>query len=145
MGDDRSEFYPIGRPFCCVEECRVNIPRPKTPKDAHTRDDGFDLLSPFLVPYYSNKRMDEVAEEIWRKYIPEALVNPGKHYAAQLAAWMGLTIQYYPVYEHKGVDSIIFFAEDDLTIGADRIERDEDGNKAHMHVVPFFSSNVSPN
>ena len=118
--------------FWCCFDSGFNCSIEYLSKDAHTRDDGFDLLSPFLVPYYSNKRMDEVAEEIWRKYIPEALVNPGKHYAAQLAARMGLTIQYYPVYEHKGVDSIIFFAEDDLTIGADRIERDEDGNKAHI-------------
>lgn len=76
--------------------------------DTVEREGEYDLLSPFLVPYYSNKRMDEVAEQIWLQYIPEALTDPTKQIASELAKRMGLTIQYHPVYEHRGVDSILF-------------------------------------
>ena len=45
---------------------------------------------------------------------------------------MGLNIQYHPVYEHKGVSSILFFAEGDLAIGVDRIEKRRDGKEQHI-------------
>ena len=45
-------------------------------EDLKGERDSLTLLSPFLVPYYTNKRVDQVAEEIWMKYLPEALRNP---------------------------------------------------------------------
>lgn len=36
----------------------------------------FVRLSPFLVPYYKNARVDEVAEHIWARFLPEALSDP---------------------------------------------------------------------
>ena len=114
-------------------------------KTAHTHEDEFDLLSPYLVPYYTNKRMDEVAEQIWQDYLPEALVCINKQNAVELAKRMGLSIEYYPVYEHKGVDSIIFFAEDDLTVGTDRVEKDGDGNKEHIKDEQAETVHVSAN
>lgn len=95
-------------------------------------DDALVLLSPYLVPYYTSKKMDEVTENIWGGLIPEALINPAARLAHELAKRMGLTIQYHPVYEHKGVDSILFFAEDDLVVGADRFEKGEDGKKEYV-------------
>lgn len=100
--------------------------------DTVEREGEYDLLSPFLVPYYSNKRMDEVAEQIWLQYIPEALTDPTKRIASELAKRMGLTIQYHPVYEHRGVDSILFFAEDDLVRGTDRMEKGDNGKKERI-------------
>lgn len=104
--------------------------------DTVEREGEYDLLSPFLVPYYSNKRMDEVAEQIWLQYIPEALTDPTKRIASELAKRMGLTIQYHPVYEHRGVDSILFFAEDDLVRGTDRMEKGDNGKKERMPEDP---------
>ena len=36
----------------------------------------YDLLSKYLVPYSTNQRVDEIAEEIWEEYCKEALTNP---------------------------------------------------------------------
>lgn len=90
---------------------------------------GFDPLSPFLVPYFTNKRVDEVAEELWREHIPKALSDPKERDAKKLAKSMGLEVKHYDIYEHEGVKGIIFFAEDDLLVGEDRFEYDENGNK----------------
>ena len=42
---------------------------------------------------------------------------------------MGLTVLRLPVYEHKGLNSILFFEGGTLLVGADRIEKDEDGHE----------------
>ena len=89
-------------------------------EDLKGERDSLTLLSPFLVPYYTNKRVDQVAEEIWMKYLPEALRNPQARNAAELARRMGLEIRHLPIYNHRGVDSIIFFAEDELIVGTDK-------------------------
>ncbi len=88
------------------------------------KNEGYELMSPFLVPYYTNRHTDEIAEDIWIKYgIPEALTDPSKRNAVELAKRMGLTIQYHPVFEHKNVDSILFFTETELIVGEDRVEK----------------------
>lgn len=89
--------------------------------------EGYDLLSPFLVPYFTNKRVDEVAEELWRDYIPAAVNDPKARKAVDLATRMGLRVEYYDIYEHRGVKGIIFFAEDELIVGEDRYVKDENG------------------
>ena len=101
--------------------------------DSVDRDrNEFDLLSKYLVPYSTNQRVDEIAEEIWKKYCEEALTDPKMRNAKMLAEKMGLTIAYHPVYEHRGVDSIVFFKEDYLSLGEDRYEKGEDGKKKHI-------------
>ena len=91
--------------------------------------EGFDRLSTFLVPYFTNRRVDEVAEQLWLRYIPEALNDPGARKAEKLAERMGLKVLHRDIYEHRGVKGIIFFAEDELLVGEDRYETDEDGNR----------------
>ncbi len=96
----------------------------------HRHDADMIQLSPFLVPYYTNRKMDEIAEDIWRNYdLTEALTEPKARNSVRLAEQMGLGILYLPVYEHKEVDSIVFFQDSMLLVGADRIERDEAGNR----------------
>lgn len=114
----------FGVEFECSIECLTD--------EVDRKDDGFDPLDSYLVPYYSNKRVDQVAEAIWEKYLPEALVDPRKRIAAELAAKMGLAIKSCRIYEHRGVSTILFFEEDDLVVGEDRIEKDGNGKKEHI-------------
>ena len=83
---------------------------------------GFVRLSPFLVPYYKNVRVDEVAEHIWARFLPEALSDPEMRDALSLAKRMGLSIWYLPVHRHKKINSILFFK-------ADTIELLEEGSR----------------
>lgn len=97
------------------------------------KDDNSIRMNPFLVPYYSNNQMDQIAELIWKEYgMEEALTEPDKRNAAELAKLMGLTIQYHNVYEHQGVKSILFFADSELIVGEDRTENQKDGSKKHI-------------
>ena len=89
----------------------------------------YDPLTKFLVPVTPNKRVDEIAEEMWKKYLPAALTDPSQRKAELLAGEMGLSIIHRPVYEHKGVDSIVFFREDYLSLGEDRLEKVGNGKK----------------
>lgn len=82
----------------------------------------FVRLSPFLVPYYKNARVDEVAEHIWARFLPEALSDPEMRDALTLAKRMGLSIRYLPVHRHKKINSILFFK-------ADTIELLEEGSR----------------
>ena len=108
---------------CCIEELTDEVDR---------KEDGFDRLDSYLIPYYNNKRVDEVAEAIWKKYLPEALGDPRMRNATALAAKMGLAVKPFRIYEHRGVSTILFFEEDDLVVGDDRVEKDEDGKKEHI-------------
>ena len=80
--------------------------------------EGYDLLDKYLIPYYNNKKMDQVAEEIWERYLPGSLADPAKRRAAALARQMGLRIQYLPVLGHEGTDGILFFATGELACAA---------------------------
>ena len=93
---------------------------------------GFDLLSPFLVPYFTSQKVDEITQELLYRYTPSALHEPEKRNAVKLAEKMGLKVEYYDIYEHQEVRGIIFFADDELRVGADRFETDEDGRKRRI-------------
>lgn len=117
-----------------IEELTDSVSRSK---------EDYDLLSRYLVPYATNRRVDEIAEQIWKEYCPEALTDPRKRDAELLAEKMGLTIEHHPVYEHKGVDSIVFFKKDYLSLGEDRYEKTEKGKKKHIK-APFGQPVVIP-
>ncbi len=109
--------------FCEIEKLTGYV-------DRHSQ--GLIMLSPFLVPYYKNKMVDEEAEEMWIRYgMEEALTNPSKRDSKELARRMGLTIMFLPVYEHQNVDGIVFFDDSTLVAGEDYIIKDEHGRKIH--------------
>lgn len=86
--------------------------------------DGYIKLSNYLVPICTSSRIDEITEQIWKEYgIKEALTNPSFRKAEKLAEKVGLRIEYHPVYDHMGVSSILFFIEDDLYLGDDKVVR----------------------
>lgn len=89
---------------------------------------GLTRLSSYLVPVYKNIDVDYAAERIWEWYgMKEALTNPKARDAKELARRMGLKIQYIPIYEHNGIDSIVFFSEGELVVGQDFLVKDENG------------------
>lgn len=109
---------------CSVEEL--------TDDPEHSTDD-FTLLDPFLVPYYTNQKIDEIAEHIWLKYGMEAaLTDPTERDAVKLAQRMGLSIEYHPVYEHMDVNSILFFSAGDLFVGIDKKRLGANGRIEHI-------------
>jgi len=109
--------------YCSIEDLTDTLDR---------SDNGFDMLNPYLVPYATNKRVDEISEALWQKYLPEALDDPKRRIAVELVKRMGLTIEFHPVYEHRNVESIIFFKEDELAIGEDRKEKNANGKERHI-------------
>ena len=108
---------------CGIEELTDEVDR---------KADGYDPLDSHLIPYHNNRRVDAVSEGIWGKYLPEAIDDPQKRNPIALAEKMGLTVKYCRIYEHRGVSTILFFEEDDLVVGEDRIEKDESGKKTHI-------------
>ena len=108
---------------CSIEDLTDSVERPVG---------EYDRLNNNLAPYLKNKRGEEIADDIWRRHCEEALTDPSRRIAKMLAEKMGLTIMYHPVYEHMNVDSIVFFKEDELVVGEDRIEKDDAGRKKHI-------------
>ena len=96
------------------------------------KDEGLDQLDSYLVPINDGKRVDEIAESIWKRYIPEALTNPKLRNAYKLAEVMGIEVKTCRIYEHRDVSTILFFEEDDLVVGEDFTEKDEYGNKERI-------------
>lgn len=96
------------------------------------RNGEYDPLDKHLAPYVTNRRVDQIAEGIWEEFCPEALEDPNIRTAKRLAEKMGLTIMQEPVYEHRGVKSILFFREDQLSLGVDRWEADTKGRKKRI-------------
>ena len=94
--------------------------------------EGLTRLTSYLVPVYSNSDVDHAAEQIWPWYgMKEALTDPEARNAKTLARRMGLTIQYLPVYEHDGIDSMVFFSDGELTVGYD-FTIEENGKKVRF-------------
>ena len=109
--------------FCEIEELTSYVDR---------ESQGLIMLSPFLIPYYKNKMVDEEAEEMWvRHRMEEALTDPSKRDPQELARHMGLNVVFLPVYEHQNVDGIVFFDDSKLVVGEDYVKKDEQGRKIH--------------
>lgn len=88
------------------------------------RNGEYDPLDKHLAPCVTNRRVDQIAENMWEEFLPKALSDPKKRKAENLAAKMGLSVMYHPVYEHRGVRSIVFFREGTLSLGVDRRKAD---------------------
>ncbi|MBP3900102.1 MAG: helix-turn-helix transcriptional regulator [Blautia sp.] len=126
---------PRYRLECSIEDITASVERPV---------DEYDRLSKYLAPYLTNERVEEIADGIWRKTCEGALTNPDLRIAKTLAEKLGLSIMYCPVYEHRDVDSIVFFKEDALEIGEDRYEKDENGNKGRHIKAPKGEPKIIP-
>ena len=117
----------------CGFNDKFNIEFDELTKDPEHADCGFSFMDPFLVCYHKSPIIDELASEMWAKYgMPEALIEPKLRNAKLLAEKMGLNVLYLPVYEHRNMESILFFEENELTIGTDKIEIDEEGFLVHI-------------
>lgn len=93
-------------------------------------EEGYVPLDNHLIQIYKGYQIDQEAEMMWFRYrLREALNDPSKRKARELAAAMGLKVIRLPIYEHKGLNSILFFEAGTLLVGADRIEKDEDGHE----------------
>lgn len=101
-------------------------------KELNRKEEGNAMLDRFLIPIVTNQRVDEIAEGVWDQFLSEALRDPSKRVAETLAKKMGLRIEFHPVYEHRDVDSIVFFKTDSLEIGEDRTETGKDGKEKHI-------------
>lgn len=112
--------------------------------DVSGKNEHLDRLSPFLIPYATNKRVDKISEEILDLFQREALKDPKERNARKLAEAMGLTIEYHPIYEHRGVHSVVFFKEDPLEIGEDR-EEEQNGKKKHIKAAKSDSVIIPAN
>ena len=80
------------------------------------REKDMMALSPYLVPYLRNGEVDQVAEKILKKYLPEAINDPGERSAYKLADRMGLDILFLPVDDHKGIPSMLQWEEGVLPV-----------------------------
>ena len=74
------------------------------------------MLSPFLIPYLKNKDIERETEDLWRRYIPEALEAPSFRDAERLAEKMGLKVRYLPICGRDGIASILFIEGGKLLI-----------------------------
>lgn len=93
-------------------------------------EEGYVPLDNHLIQIYKGYQIDQEAEMMWFRYrLREALNDPSKRKARELAAAIGLKVIRLPIYEHKGLNSILFFEAGTLLVGADRIEKDEDGHE----------------
>jgi hypothetical protein len=102
---------------CTVEDLSECVDR---------RAEGYDMLSPFLIPYYTSKRVDEVTEEMWHQFRKDAVAIPAYRDPVKLASWMGLKLQYCPLYNHKGIAGIIFFSDGDILVREEGHDCEED-------------------
>lgn len=90
---------------------------------------GLVPLDSHLIQVYNGSQIDAEAEKVWvDNKLENALTDPSKRKGRILAEAMGLTVLRLPIYEHKGLNSILFFEAGTLIVGADRIEKDDNGN-----------------
>lgn len=98
------------------------------------RAEGYTMLSSFLVPYLTNKQVDEAAEGIWKQYRQEALYFSNYRDPVKLAERMGLRIEYYPLYNNQHAGAILFFADSKLQI-CDNQQNAEGDMPKPIHVI----------
>lgn len=74
------------------------------------------LLSEYLVPYFSSADVEQEAENIWQMLCPEALKNPALLNVGNLTERLGLNVIYLPLYRRENTKSILFFATSRVNI-----------------------------
>ena len=94
--------------------------------------EGYDALSPFLIPYFTNKRVDEVSEDLWITYCPKAIAHPQFRDPVKLANGMGLSVLHLPLFNHKGIGGVLFFADGEIQVREERTDCEEDTPKTVM-------------
>ncbi len=94
-------FDLTGEWKCTVESLEQKIPD----------REGLTMLSPYLIPYYKSHDMDAASEEIWNKYLPEALTDREYRKPEALAEKMGLKVMHCPLFRERTTESILFFKE----------------------------------
>ena len=99
--------------------------------------DGYDALSPFLVPIYTNRMIDDRAESLWFRYLPDALRVPEARDPIELARRIGLDVRFYKILNSRGIKGIMFFTEDELVVEREICEYDEYGRE---HMIPTEES-----
>ena len=91
--------------------------------------EGYDALSPFLIPYFTNKRVDEVSEDLWITYCPKAIAHPQFRDPVKLANGMGLSVMHLPLFNHKGIGGVLFFADGEIQVREERAACEEETPK----------------
>ena len=113
--------------WCCFDDVfRMSVEELVSSVDR--KEEGLIMLSPFLIPYMKNEQMDAYTEQLWiENGMPGAIAVPSLRDAKKFAEKIGLSILPLDVFEHKNVDSIVFFEGSDLLVGEDRVEKQPDG------------------
>ena len=131
-----SMWFEMGETVSCSVEYMGSI--------EEMEDENLPMLSSYLVPIFSNRQMDDEAEAIWAKHLPEALQHPEKRSALALAKKMGLSIQHHPVFRHKETASILFFEQGELTVWDEHTE-DADKKEPISVTIPANTIVINTN
>ena len=119
---------------CTIEDLTATLDR---------KADGYTQLDSYLIPFSDNKHTDAMAERLWMEYDPDALHDPKKRNAYDLAKAMGLTVKLCRIYEHENVDTILFFEDADLIVGADYHERSRAVETSTSKRKPMLSTSAN--
>ncbi len=116
--------------FSCDEPGRMKCSVEELAEPGELDRDGLVMLSPYLVPYFTSRQLDEEAEHIWETYIPAALKDRLKRNPIDLAKEMGLSVWNLRLADHKGVNSILFMIDDEIEI------EDRDTGEIQNYKIP---------
>ena len=104
------------------------------PEDKPSRN-GW-MLDKYLVPIIGKEEIEYGAENVWRKYCPEAMSNSTLRTPHNLAKILGLTVIRLPLYKKNTVQSILFFTDGEVTVVDDPEPKHGKEPKTHMVVIP---------
>lgn len=105
--------------------------------------EGYDALSPFLIPYFTNKRVDEVSEDLWITYCPKAIAHPQFRDPVKLANAMGLSVLHLPLFNHKGIGGVLFFADGEIQVREESADCEEETPKTVL--IPANTTIINTN
>ena len=78
-------------------------------------------LDKYLVPVLRRDEIDQFSEQIWAQVYPEAAKEPKLRKANDLAAKLGLSIRFLPLYNQNHIKSVIFFRSSTVLTQAQRL------------------------
>ena len=94
------------------------------------------MLDRYLVPIFGKDDIERVAEQVWRKYCPEAITNTSLRTPLNLAKTLGLTITRLPLYKKKSTQSILFFTDGEVTVVDDPAPKHGKEPQTHIVIIP---------